>query len=241
MTTEQVEELIVFGDELLDASPVDVTTLAWRAREGLVDKGTVAFTSRGRCLTDAGSCQSYGVEEFGWTDHLIGELRLPGNHFQKLSLQNGKLGAYVAGKEFWIETADGWHSVDWNEFLGTTGWRPNHNSLLTILENILLLAHDGDMMVSKTSDGRIALETRQDRELGLSANVRMGLSLILDEETFHISDYTVTTCQPGDSSGCFFEIQAKDGEYGIDLTIPEPIRQSTPSPVRWEGLFAGKA
>ena len=57
----------------------------------------------------------------------------------------------------------------------------------------------------------------------------------MDKETFQVSDYTVTICGPGDSSGCFFEIMAIDGEYGTELTIPETIRQSTPSPAGWEG------
>ena len=235
MTTRQVEELIVFYDQLLDASPGDVNTMVWRAREALIEKGTASFTFRGVCLTDAQSCRSHALEEFGWTGHLIGELGLPGNHYQQLGLQDGRLAAYVAGKEFWLESAGEWRSVDWNGFLHATGWRPNYTSLLTVLENILLLAHDGHVTDSDMSDGKIALETRQGQELRLISDYRMGLSLILDKETFQVSDYTVTICGPGDSSGCFFEIMAIDGEYGTELTIPETIRQSTPLPAGWEG------
>ena len=235
MTTRQVEELIVFDDQLLDASPGGVNTLVWRAREALIEKGTASFTSRGVCLTDTQSCRSHALEEFDWTGHLIGELGLPGNHYQQLALQDGRLGAYVAGKEFWLESAGEWRSVDWNGFLHATGWRPNYTSLLTVLENILLLAHDGHVTASEMSDGKIALETRQGQELRLISGYRMGLSLVMDKETFQVSDYTVTICGPGDSSGCFFEIMAIDGEYGTELTIPETIRQSTPSPVEWEG------
>ena len=154
MTTRQVEELIVFDDQLLDASPGDVNTLVWRAREALIEKGTASFTSRGVCLTDAQSCRSHALEEFGWTGHLIGELGLPGNHYQQLGLQDGRLGAYVAGKEFWLESAGEWRSVDWNGFLHATRWRPNYTSLLTVLENILLLAHDGHVTASEMSDGK---------------------------------------------------------------------------------------
>ena len=236
MTKEQVDNLIVFSDEMLDARPIDITTLVWRAREVLIEQGTAAFTSRGVCLADTASCHSHGMKEFGWTDHLIGEFRLPGNHFQKIGLQDGESRAYVAGKEFWIESVDGWHSVDWNEFLGATGWRPNYTSLLTVLENILLLAHDGDITASERPDGRIALESREGRALRLYSNAKMKLSLTLDKNTFRISAYTVTICRPENSSGCVFEIEAKHGEYGIDVTVPEPIRQSTPSPTRWEGL-----
>ncbi len=235
MTTREVEDLIVFDDQLLDASPGNVNTLVWRAREALIEKGTASFTSRGVCLTDAQSCRSHALEEFGWTGHRIGALGLPGNHYQQLALQDGGLGAYVAGKEFWLESAGEWRSVDWNDFLHATGWRPNYTSLLTVLENILLLAHDGHVTASETSDGKIALETRQGQELRLISGYRMGLSLVMDKETFQVSNYTVTICGPGDSSGCFFEIMAIDGEYGTGVIIPETIRQSTPSPVEWEG------
>ena len=236
MTAEQLEKIIVFGDELLDASPLDVNTLAWRARETLLEKRTASFTSRGMCLTDVQSCLDHGVKEFGWTDYMIGALRLPGNHFQHLSIEDGNLGAYVAGKEFWIESADVWRSVNWNDFHAATGWRPNYTSLLTVLENILLLAHEGDIIATETTDGQVVIETRQHRELRLFSNFRMGLSLTLDSDTFHVSDYTVTICYPGESSDCIFEIQAKDGEYGIELTVPETIRQSTPTPTPWTGL-----
>ena len=123
-----------------------------------------------------------------------------------------------------------------NEFHDATGWRPNYTSLLTVLENILLLAHEDDITASEAADGKVVLETRQHRELRLFSNIKMGLSLTIDRETYHVTDYTVTICRPGEMSDCIFEIQAKNGEYGIDLTVPEPIRQSTPSPVPWAGL-----
>ena len=236
MSAGEVEELIVFSDELLDASPLDVNTIAWRAREALIKEGSARFTARGRCLTSEGACVSHGVRDFGWTDYTIGEPRLPGNHFQHLSLNGGELEAYLAGKEFWIESPDRWRDMDWGDFSNATGWRPNYTSLLTVLENILLLAHDGDIEVVEMSDGTVVLDSRRNRGLRLFSGYRMGLSLSLNVETYHVSDYTVTICGYGESSECILEIQARDGEYGVELTVPETIRQSHRSPVRWKGL-----
>ena len=235
MTLEQMEQLLVFRDELLDASPTEVNTLVWRARETLFNEQTVSFDARGTCLAEQNVCQSHGVQEFDWTEYNIGELKLPGNHLQDLSLQNGDLEAYVAGKEFWINTSNNWRSMDWLEFSAATQWRPNYTSLFTVLENILLLAHEDDISVTE-AEGQIVLETRQNRELRLISNLGMDVSLTLDSTTFRVSDYTVTICLPEQSAGCIFQLEARQGAYGVDLTIPETIRQSTPTPAPWEGL-----
>ena len=235
MTSEQMEQIIVFRDELLDASLTEVNTLVWRARETLFNEQTVSFDARGTCLAEQNVCQSYALQEFDWTEYNIGELKLPGNHFQHISLQNGDLEAYVAGKEFWTDSSNNWRRMDWLEFSATTQWRPNHTSLFTVLENILLLAHEGDVSVTE-ADGQVVLKTHQGRELRLISNLRMRVSLTLDRATFKVSDYTVTMCLPEQSAGCIFQLEARQGAYGVELTIPETIRQSTPTPVRWEGL-----
>ena len=235
MTLEQMESLIVFRDELLDASPTEVNTLAWRAREALFNERSVAFDAKGTCLAGQSVCQSHAVQEFDWTEYTIGELKLPGNHFQHLRLRNGALEAYVAGKEFWIDSSNDWRRMDWPEFSKATQWRPNYTSPFTILENILLLAHEGDISVTE-ADGMVILETRQDRGLRFYSNLIMNVSLTLDSTTFRVSDYAAKICQPEQSVGCFFQLEAKNGAYGADLKIPETIRQSTLTPVRWEGL-----
>ena len=177
MTLQQVEKLVVFRDELLDASVIDVNTLAWRAREALLEEGTAAFNARAICLTGAESCESYDVQEFDWTDSVIGGLRLPGNHYQYLNLRSRALEAYVAGKEFWVKSSDGWRRLDWHAFSEATHWRPNYTSLLTVLENILLLAHEGDVVVTERADGKVVLETPQNRGLRLYNDIRMRLSI----------------------------------------------------------------
>ena len=251
MTAQQVEELIVFSDELLDAPPLDLHMLVWRAREALLRAGSAVFITRGSCLTDLDACYFDGLWDFGWSDHWIGEFQLPGNHLQRLSVRNGIMEAYVAGKEFWTVSPRGeWYRIDWPAFSRATLWRPNYTSVLTILENILLLARTSDVIVEERPDGTLVLQTLEGRELRLYGTVEMDVSLVLDAGTLHVTEYDARiqyadNAEPAPGSGesvgsaptvAIFEVQARAGSYGGSMTVPEPIRQSTPTPTRWQGV-----
>ena len=236
MTVEELEETIVFRDELLDASPLEVNTLVWRAREALTQAGSATFNARGTCAEGISGCQAHAIQEFDWTRYEIGVFNLPGNHFQHLSLQEGALEAYVAGKEFWVDSLSHWRSMDWQAFSDITHWRPNYTSLHTILENILLLGHEGDLSATQVPGGKIVIETHPDRGLLLYSTLIMHISITMDSTNYRVSDYTVTICRFRQQNACIFSMEARDGVYGEELNIPEAIRQSTPTPVPWEGL-----
>ena len=215
MTREEVRQLIVFEDELLDASPLDPHALLWQARQALLRAGTAGFRITGTCLVDAGHCR---LGDFGPSEYRLGGFRLPGNHFQHLPVPQEDLGAYLAGKAFWIESPDGWRSVSWDEFFQTTGWRPNYTSLLTILEDLLLLAGSGDLAVEGLPGDMLVIATRDGRALRLwDTSTRMEVSLTIHRESFNVEGYTVRLCH-GSATGvgsCHFEARAADGEYGI--------------------------
>lgn len=220
------------------------------AREALLRAGSAVFITRGSCLTDIDDCYFDGLWDVGWSDHWIGEFQLPGNHLQRLSVRNGVMEAYVAGKEFWTVSPRGeWYRIDWPAFSRATLWRPNYTSLRTILENILLLARTSDVIVEERPDGTLVLQTLEGRALRLYGTVEMDVSLVLDAGTLHVTGYDAriqyaADAEPASGGGegigsapsvAIFEVQARAGSYGGGMTVPEPIRQSTPTPTRWQG------
>lgn len=234
MTKTEMERLIVFSDELLDASPNDPHTLAWQARESLLESGTAGFSVRGLCRSRLDDCAAASLREFGWSDYVVGGFRLPGNHYQRINFENGETEAYVAGKEFWINASGVWERTTWPSFSDQLQWMPNYTSPLIMLENILLLARKSDVASTEHSDGRIMLETQG---LRLRGNFSMKIAMTLDKTTLHILNYTVELCRATEPFDCFFEIQAKGSGYGVEERIPEHIRQSTLTPVNWSGLL----
>lgn len=236
MTKTEMEHLIVFADELLDSSPSDPHALAWQARESLLESGTARFSVRGLCRSRSDDCVTASLREFGWSDYVVGGFQLPGNHYQRINFGNGAMEAYVAGKEFWINASGAWDRMTWPSFSEQLQWMPNYTSPLIMLENILLLARKSDVASTEEPDGRIILGTRSPQGLKLYGNFRMKIAMTLDKTTLHILNYNVELCRVTEPFDCFFEIQAKDGEYGVEERIPEPIRQSTLTPVNWSGL-----
>ena len=239
MTKADVERLIVFTDELLDASPNDALTVAWRARESLLKAGSAEFSIRGLCRSNLANCITdpfVPLRDFGWSDYLVGGFQLPGNHFQRISFGNGATKAYVMGKEFWINESGVWERATWQSFSDQLQWMPNYTSPLIALENILLLARRSDVVSREQPDGSIILETQSDQGLNLYVNFSMKITMTLDKTTLHILNYTVELCNRSEPFDCVFEIQAKEGEYGVEERIPEQIRQSTLTPTNWSGL-----
>ena len=239
MTKADVERLIVFTDELLDASPNDALTVAWRARESLLKAGSAEFSIRGLCRSNLANCITdpfVPLRDFGWSEYLVGGFQLPGNHFQRISFGNGATKAYVVGKEFWINASGVWERAAWPSFSDQLQWMPNYTSPLIALENILLLARRSDVVSREQPGGSIILETQSDQGLNLHDNFRMKIAVTLDKTTFHILNYTVELCNKSEPFDCVFEIHAKEGEYGVEGRIPEQIRQSTLTPANWIGL-----
>ena len=231
MTMPEVEDLIVFSDELLDppqtqAEGPDAYEIARRAYVALQEAGSARFRVRGswsgrRC-----------AHEYGWADYEIANFG--DAHARLVHFDDGVDHFYLidatddTGRdEYWSGSGGRWLQVDRGEVFDKTNWREAFSSPHIMLASILYFAGEGDIGVSR-SDGEVRLTVEVNNaymSLDWSRDETLSAFLVLDEETYEIEEYTMTWhFRPFSSRSCSgYEIKATGGEYGIQIELPNVI------------------
>ena len=215
MTMEEVEELIVFDDELLDPKQASeheqVQAVIGRAADVLLDAGSARFE-----LVGTGG---YGCKyKLTPTVFEVGDFRARWTHLVHLRDAFDRF-MILPHWETWRELNGVWMGVEHSAVYDALGWQSDWTSPLIALWTILAASSDDSVRLVNRSGGQITVEASWLRE-GFSRVVM----LTVDEETHHIVRYTMTT-QPwlGHDTQCARVYTASDVEYGIEIKIPPTL------------------
>ena len=232
MIMSEIEQLIVFREELLDSPPpreLDGYELVRSAFGTLQDADSARFRISGGWKSSR--CNSL----FGWADYEIADFG-PSyaniTHFE----DGGQSHFLIAPKdedsdwEYWSYELGQWREIGQEGVYGNTKWRSSLSSPHTILASILFFSDADDIGVSKNRDGGITLRATLDdayARVSWSKGETLEVVLTLDEDTLQILEYEVEWLfDVREPTSCpRYTTKAVNGEYGIELRIPDAIRE----------------
>ena len=244
MTMQEVEELIVFRDQLLDApapEPIsDPLRMVWEALVSLDDAGTASYNLSGGHI-DRQCNLTFGVRR-GPLEFKIGQFRLWGDDPALLYFHDHRNEFYIhysLTDEAWkshtrLLGGGEWKAVD---LTSLTNWWIWNGKLHRTLRSILRDASPGDIAVSKADDGNIEMRVTLDDSYthmylwGDGWRVEsVDFTLELNPETFAIEGYRwlLRDRPPADNPGypCLtYEEVATDFRLGVELQLPQEIPQ----------------
>ena len=245
MTMQEVENLIVFRDELIDeptAEPVtDPIRMVWRALVSLDEADSAGYNlSGGR--TDRECNQTFGVRR-GPSQFKIGRFRFWGDDPALLHFDDHANEFYT----FWSHSKGEWQRIvrplngtEWRfvthqEISDMTYWWVWNGKLHKTIRSVLQDAESGDITVQATDDDRIRLNVTLD-----SSYVHMNFwdrdqwrvksvdfTLTLNPDTFAIEGYRWVLhndpdTHPGNPCLTYEEV-ATDFELGVEIKLPDEI------------------
>ena len=232
MTMAEIEQLIVFADELLDPPP-DATQeeaamrIAERAYAALLEAGSARFDVRG-----------------GWPSPDCG-LSFAGSHalgrfargYPTLVRFDGDTGTLLlahsdtTGWTGWRQVGADWEQESLATVYDATGWRAVFTDPIEMLLSVMAYADSDDVRVTHragTAELDVLLTDQRLFEAEWVAGVTMRVSATLDPETFRISAYEMQwEFDVLDTGACTrYEVQATNGEYGVEVPLPSEVSGS---------------
>ena len=247
MTLREVEQLIVFRDELLDGpAPEPITDpmrMLWNALVSLDESGTAGYKlSGGRIDRQCG--QTFGIRR-GPLEFRMGRFRVWRDDPALVYFHDHTNEFYL----FWSAShgewkryyrpLDGteWRFVTWHQMLDLTNWWNWIGKLHKTIRSVLQDAESDDITVERTHDGELTLSITLDESFAhmgfWNSDTRphrvnsVDFSLTLNPETFAIRGYRWTLhdnpeAYPG--SPCLtYEEVATDFEVGVEIEQPDDI------------------
>ena len=235
MVMTEVEELIVFEDELLDPPPrsdEDETPI------DLVRKAFVAFHEADAVgFKIQGSWVGCG-HEFGSADLQFASLG--SGAVDVIRFKDRGMNAFIirdiAGSratEYWRSIDGTWQTVYSREIFDNTAWRRGFSNPFNMFSSILLLADPERIRLSEPEPGVLRLDVYLEKTLidvGWSDGEILTSNLTIDAETHEILSYFMSWQFDPDSEGTCssYSSKATKGEYGIDIEIPPFILRDSP-------------
>ena len=230
MRFKELEQLIVFEDQLLDSDSVHSQVPAWTLLSNAYTELREATSASFRVRSSLPDC----TNELPWSDYEVGNLTGSHPYFGWARLGNDEnqvygLRAHFDESEYWRRMQTGWEQVDVDTFSNTVpGWRGDLSDPHHMLETILKYANWADVEVSDNADGwatlRIGLEMTGVAN-GLAAE-SVDFAIVIDQETYSISEYSMNWTL-NDAACDSYLIEARDGRYAIDFAFPDEIRQNS--------------
>ena len=201
MTMAQVRELVVLSDELLDPHGPDVYEMVWRAGKALYDADSYRFRVRYR------TCGSDQFSEWGTLERRESsfDIRWDGGETDRAALSDGTV---------WRWSGGGWQEEPYTGYEGEKHWWIR-GAAWGALASPTFAGTPETLAVTERGDGRITIATAT----GFLGNRIRSAELTLDEDTLQLLEYRVLMGWPGE---CQVEVEALDGEYGIELELPSP-------------------
>lgn len=243
MTMDDVRDVIVLTDELLDYPGVESDTtlldplaVMWRTYIALEEAGSVSFRMSGGWI-DRACNHTFGVRR-GPIELSIGEFRVFKDDPALLYLDIHTTRFYViysrTDREWthWQLSPEGtWVKVYRETIWDTTSWWLWNGKLHRAIRSVLMDASPEDISVDETADGYLRLRVTMDDSYvnmwdwtGIDS---LDLTLVLDPETYALAGYTwERRLNPGANPGLclIYKETATDGRLGVDITVPEAIR-----------------
>ncbi len=222
MSIPEVRDLIIFKDELLDRQVPNPHERAWHfllsAERTLKETNAVRFSMRGGWT---GECHP---RKFGPAIYEIGGIAIDnaGYHFGEGLVRYEDRGYHFLRVEgsYWQEIRRKWTEIDKWSFFWTLGWNHQDTSPLRPIHLLLGAPSGVGITISESSDGLITLEAEIPYELPSGK-----ISLTMTKDTYQITSYKTRTKLYG-SEDCYQTTEAWDGEYGIEIEVPEAIRNA---------------
>ncbi len=232
MTMSEIERLIVFREDLLDSPPpreLDGYELVRSAFGRLQDADSARFRISGGWKST--KCNHL----FGWADYEIADF---GSSVAKIvHFEDGHKSHFIIAPksgdgdwEYWIEESGQWKEVGQDSFSDDTSWRQGLSSPHVMLASVLFFSDANDIGVSKNRDGSITLTVTLDdayARVSWSRGETLEVVLTLDQDTHQILEYEVEWLfNVREPTSCpRYITKAVNGEYGIELRIPDAIRE----------------
>ena len=232
MNMSEIERLIVFREDLLDSPPpreLDGYELVRSAFGRLQEADSARFRISGGWKSPR--CNHL----FGWANYEIADF---GPSVARIvHFEDGRKSHFIIApksgdgeREYWIEESGQWKEVGQDIFSDNTSWRQGLSSPHVMLASVLFFSDARDIGVSKNRDGEITLRVTLDdayARVTWSRGETLKVVLTLDEDSLQILEYEVewlfdirepTSCPR-------YVTKAVNGEYGIEIRIPDAIRE----------------
>ena len=230
MTMAEIERLIVFNDELIDPQPADPRLQVWELVTRAYQELREATSARFRARVSAPGCS----EGFGWTDYEVGNLTTRSPFFTWVRLGDRENLFYVLRLdsndfEYWRGSQTGWESVSSRIFSDAVpGWLGNLSDPHRMLENILYYADWGDAKVFIDSNDRAVLSFELDMSQVFDNSLAESVEvvIVIDQSTLALLEYSMDW-DLADSRCDSYRIEAKDAEYGFEMTLPDRVREGS--------------
>ena len=230
MTMANVEDLIVFNDELLDPQPRDHRLAAW----SLVSNAYASIREAPSATYLVRSSFPGCTETFGWAEYQLGSPTDRHPYFEWARIDDAENHIYVfqldSGQfEYWLQGPSGWSKVGPEALSAAlSGWRGDLSDPHQMLESILYYADWTDAQVSVESDGRTMLRLDLDNVRGaVGSSVKtVEIVLIVDDETQSILQYSMEW-NLADVSCDTYVVEGTNGQHDIGFAFPDAIRQGS--------------
>ena len=230
MTMEQIEALIVFDDQLLDAEPstlLDPIETIENTHKALIESGSATFSIKGSW--SGRQCSG----DFGWATYEIGNLIEDFAKWQRF--KDGDTHFYLMfggiNSEYWRERRGEWRSASSDDIWNNTSWRRGFTSPLNMLISILYFATPDQIEITETNGSHITIEVELDRadvNLSWASDHGLDVRIVIDSETHQMTQYEMNwTFEPDDGRCEGYHIQARNAKYGIPFEFPDHITQNS--------------
>ena len=235
MTVQEVEELIIFGDELVDWQHPDVTEptpidLVAQAYVTFREAETVGFRIRGSW---PGCGHEFGTADLQFASLASGAANL-------VRFKDRGMNAYIISEppggratEYWRSIDGTWQTVYSSDIFKNTAWRRGFSNPFAMFNSILVLADPERIRVSEPESGVLRLDVYLEktlRNISWSDGEVLTSNLTIDVETREIRSFFMSwQFKPRRENSCTtYSSKATDGVYGIEIDIPPVILRDSP-------------
>lgn len=231
MTMQEVEELIVFADELLDppspptdaeVTPMDVVKQTYIALNEAEAVGFKIYGSWPGCYSEFGTAD---LQMATLASGAVNVVRFKGRAVNAFILSN-PFGAL--GTEYWRSIDGTWQEVTSGNIFDDTPWRDGFSDPSTLLGSVLLLADPDRIRVSTPEEGKLRLDIFLDKSwlrISWSNETKLTANFVIDPETYEIDSYFMSwQFKPDSVDSCdTYTSKSTKGDYGIEIEIPNVI------------------
>ncbi len=230
-TTADIEQLIVFNDEVLDPSepePPTAMEIIDRARLKLHDEGSALYNMRGHW--SGGTC----IDRFGPSQVTVSEFSSHRGLYYRLTDASERFYVFLRSEEGRAEYWDGgtrtWRRFsvsDEQELTDETAWSPQYSDPMTLLVSILWFGQDRLNEVDRTED---EIEYRVERMRGYvtpewTDEAVVSATLKINTSTYEVTNFSMNWQFDVRGLSCDeYTVEANLIEYGAGLNIPSDIR-----------------
>ena len=231
MAMQEVEELIVFSDELLDppspasdaeVNPMDVVRQTYITLNEAEAVGFKIYGSWPGCYSEFGTAD---LQMATMASGAVNVIRFKGRAVNAFILTN-PFGAL--GTEYWRSIDGTWQQVTSGNISDDTPWRDAFSDPSTLLGSVLLLADPERIRVSTPEEGKLRLDIFLDKSwlnISWSNETKLTANFVIDAESYEIDSYFMSwQFKPDSVDSCnSYTSKSTKGDYGIEIEIPNAI------------------